>query len=351
MVAARKASTKKTLALILGGGAPNAALMAGALEAFIDHHVSFDLISTSGAGALIGLLYTVPKNQDPKKALQSVVDLGIDDKIYAALPIDYKVFNKPGVLADLWRQLCAANPLITSIQQHAGEGATQQLFADWMQLLLATLSPSSLSAASTGLCAHVPFIDEVVDFSALPGIAPQFYLNAYNLSQHQMRCWDKQQIGKAQFLAALSFPFLYPPTRLDGDYYIEGAVIDTLNFKALLAQHPTQIDSIVVFDVLGCESIMHPPKDLYDAWVQSIITPLTELARDDLKLFEALHNTDPVTGKAKSTLLRINYERFLTPEDTLHQLDWSRSNQVRLYDVGYEAGHAFCKKNAKDLGL
>jgi NTE family protein len=350
MAVARKPSKKKTVALILGGGAPNATLMAGALCAFIDRQVSFDLISTSGAGALIGLLYTVPKNHDPKAALRSLVDLGINDQIYSALPVNYKVFNKPGLLADAWRQLCARNPLLSQLQQQAGEGATQQLFADWTQLLLATLCPSNLSSGSTGLCAHVPFIEQLVDFAALATIKPQFYLNAYNLSRHEMTCWDKHQISQQHFLAALSFPFLYPPTLLDGDYYIEGAAIDTLNFKGLLQQQQA-IDSIVVFDVLGCENIMHPPTDLYDAWVQSIITPLIELARDDLKLFAALHNTDPVSGQPKSALLRLNVAPYLTAEETAHQLDWSRSNLERLFDVGYEAGHAFCSEHALALGI
>jgi len=351
MATAGKNGKKKNLALILGGGAPNATLMAGALCAFIEKKVSFDLISTSGAGALIGLLYTVPKNRTPAEALRAVVDMGVDDAIYSAFPVNYKVFNKPGVLADAWRQLCASNPLLTQLQQQAGEGPAQRLFADWTRLVLASLCPSSLSSASTGLCAHVPFIDDLVDFDALSTIDPCFYLNAYNLTRHSMACWNKQQIGKEQFMAALSFPFLYPPTLLDGEYYIEGAAVDTLNFKGLFQQHQEPIDSIVVLDVLGCEKIMHPPKDLYDAWVQSIITPLVELARDDLKLFEALHNTDPVSGKPKRALLRLNVESYLSEADTATELDWSRSNLARMFDIGHQAALDFCQTHAADLGL
>ena len=46
-------------ALVLGGGAPNATLMSGALVAFAAAGVHFDVISTAGAGALIGLLYVL----------------------------------------------------------------------------------------------------------------------------------------------------------------------------------------------------------------------------------------------------------------------------------------------------
>ncbi|WP_215778192.1 patatin-like phospholipase family protein [Paludibacterium sp. B53371] len=352
MTPVRKPSANpKSVALILGGGAPNATLMAGALEAFIDRQVRFELISTSGAGALIGLLYSAPRSGDPRAALRALIDMGVDDAIYAQFPVNYKVFNKPGLLADFWRQLCAANPLLAALRQQQDSSEAARFVNDWTQLMLASLCPSNLSADSTGLCAHVPFIDSVVDFDALADSGPQFYLSAYNLSQRRMDSWDKTEIGKAQFLAAMSFPFLYPPYLLNGDYYIEGAALDTLNFKGLFQRHTAPIDSVVVFDVLGSERILHPPRDLYDAWVQSIIVPLTELARDDLKLFQALHNVDPATGKPRCELLRVNFEERMSASDNLHELDWSHSNLARLYDIGYETGHAFCKQHAEALGL
>jgi predicted acylesterase/phospholipase RssA len=342
---------RKSLALVLGGGAPNATLMAGSLEAFIDNKVEFDVVSTAGAGALIGLLYRAPHGGDPKAALRALIDMGVDDNIYASFPVNYKVFNKPGQLADFWRQLIAANPLVSALQARQDQSERNRFISDWTQLMLAALCPSDLGPGSTGLCAHVPFIDSVVDFDALSATPGQFYLNAYNLSRRRMDNWDKTRIGKEQFLAALSFPFIYPPYKLGDDYYIEGAAIDTLNFKNLYQHHPQKIDSLVVFDVLGCERLLHPPTDLYDAWVQSLIVPLVELARDDLKLFEALHNIDPETGKAHSEVLRVNYERYLSQADFAQELDWSHSNLARLYDIGYEAGHAFCSTHAGSLGL
>ena len=37
--------------------APNSSLIAGALVAFAEREMEFDVMSTSGAGALMGLLY------------------------------------------------------------------------------------------------------------------------------------------------------------------------------------------------------------------------------------------------------------------------------------------------------
>jgi predicted acylesterase/phospholipase RssA len=55
---------KKTISLVLGGGAPNLTLMAGAVAGLDDAGVEFDVVSTSGAGMLIGLLYAAPKGRD-----------------------------------------------------------------------------------------------------------------------------------------------------------------------------------------------------------------------------------------------------------------------------------------------
>ncbi|OWY37559.1 alpha/beta hydrolase [Xenophilus sp. AP218F] len=342
-------SRQTSLALVLGGGAPNATLMAGALTAFCEAGVQFDIISTSGAGAIVGLLYAAPRQGDAIQALSRLADMGVADPIYDLFPVNYKVFNKPGKLADAWRALQMRNPLLQALQQQADQGPAQRLLADWSALLMATLCPSELNANSQGLCAHVPFIEELVDFSRLKDIQPQFYLNAYNVSRHEMACWDKREISHEHFLAALSFPLIYPPCLLDGDYYIEGAAIDTLNFKRLFQNHP-HIDTTVVFDVMGSQRLIHPPRDLYDAWVQSIIAPLTEIARDDLKLFEALHNRDE-QGLPRTRVLRLNYEKHLESQDDLREMDWSYSNLSKLYRIGYLTGQEACRQHPQALGL
>ncbi len=348
---------KGKLALVLGGGAPNATLMAGALAAFAERKVAFDVISCSGAGALIGLLYTVPKQGDPVAALQHTRNMGIDDMLYRTFPVNFKVFNKPGSGADLYRQLLAANPFVQQVLAHSNDSSLTRLAADWLQLMWATLCPSDLSPNSLGLCAHVPFVEQLIAFDRLAGLQPEFYINAYNLTQRRMDIFDKRQINAEHFRAALSFPFIYPPYHLGGDDYIEGAAIDCLNFKALVNDDPqargmhTDIDTIVVFDILGSEYLLRKPRDLYDAWVVSIITQLVEVARDDLKLFEYQHNRDPQTGQPKRKLLKVPLMSRVPHEQLPDVLDWSNSNLQSLYRIGYEAGLEFCRQHAVDLRL
>lgn len=363
----------KGKALLIGGGAPNATLMAGALVAMIDHGVEFDVVSTSGAGALIGLLYQAPKGMRPREALAHTVTMGIADEIYRWLPVNFKVFNKPGAAADFYRRQVAGNPFLRHLVGNAAEDRGAQLAADWWQLLVAGACPSDLGTESLGLCAPPPFVDDIIDFAALPTIKPEFYVNAYNVTRQKMAIWSKAHLSPEHFRAAIAFPLIYPPYRVDGEDYIEGAAVDTLNFRALVAESAAEgesapdkdflcdgkartsglhhdLDTLVVFDILGSEKLIRRPRDLYDAWVQSIITPLVEIARDDLKLFDHVHNRNP-DGSKRRRLLKVPLLDDL-PESAWPDLtDWSRSNLERLFAAGKAAGEAFCTKHRAALNL
>lgn len=328
-------------ALIIGGGAPNATLMAGALVAFEEAGVEFDVVSTAGAGALIGLLYLAPQGGDSLKALRSTVDMGIADALYQRYPVNFKVFQKSGSIAEAYRALLQANPLVQAMEQQLGGHEATRLQADLIKLMFAVACPTDLNADSLGLCAPVPFLEQVVDFSALQQRHERFYVNAYNINDRRMQNFSsaKGQISGDALRAALAFPFLYPPHQMvdpeDGQpkYYYEGAAHDCLNYEALVSHEP-EVKDIVVFDVLGAEKLMRTPRDLYDAWLLSIIVPLVEIARDDTKIFEAKYNRD-----GKWNLLKVPFDIPADKWET--SLDWSRSNLETLFQVGYDSGRQF----------
>lgn len=347
---AKQAAVRKQdgkTALILGGGAPNATLMSGALVAFAEAGVEFDVISTAGAGALIGLLYVAPAQGTPVEALRRTVEMGVADAIYDHFPVNYKVFQKPGAVADLYRQLLAANPLTQTLAAQHGDSAMQKLFSDWVHLLFASACPTDLGPKSLGLCASVPFLEETVDFAALKEIEAAFYINAYNLSDRRMENFAKHQISADHCRAALAFPFLYPPYPIADPhtgaekFYYEGAAHDCLNYKALV-DHEPEVDRIVVFDVLGADELMRTPRDLYDAWLLSIIVPLVEIARDDTKIFETVHNAD-----GRRRLFKVPFD--IPSEHEVEALDWSRSNLETLFAVGYRSAQDYLAGDGQDL--
>jgi predicted acylesterase/phospholipase RssA len=217
------------IALVLGGGAPTLTLMAGALLALDEEGVEFDLVSTSGAGMLVGLLYAAPKAGDRRAALKATVDLGVHDDIYRQFPINYKVFYKPGPLAEMWYR--AWMPWLEAMPHETSE---QRLWRDLAHFWVATMSPSAMTRDSLGMCAPAPWLEQVVDFNRLPAFRPEFFINAYNIRERRMRVFDKQKITAAHFRAALAFPLIYPPFELEGDWYIEGSAMDTLNLQGVV---------------------------------------------------------------------------------------------------------------------
>jgi NTE family protein len=348
-------------ALMLGGGAPILTLQSGALAALLDQEVKFDAISTAGAGMLVGLLYAAPKGTSPRQALENTRDMGVHDSIYDLFPVNFKVFHKPGSLADAYRRALQSLPRLLP-----GQDAASRLFADWMALMFAAWCPSDLTERSLGLCDHVPWIDEVVDFDKLKSFTGEFYMNAYCIEDREMAIFTKEQITPDHFRAALAFPFIYPPFKLNGKTYIEGSAIDTLCFEGLLKYREERLRrekagetgtqklatleplrNVVVFDVLSSRKIIREPRSLYDAWVQSIMIPLVEIAKDDIRLFEHVHNQYWSDTQPKLNLLRITFE--IPDEHWPHVLDWSYSNLSKLYDIGYAAGLKFYDENEEGL--
>jgi predicted acylesterase/phospholipase RssA len=393
-----------TIALVLGGGAPNLTLMAGAVAALDDAGVEFDIVSTSGAGMLIGLLYAAPKGssgdikRDRAVALKNTVNMGVHDAIYRFFPVNFKVFHKPGTLAqaytkfwqlaadnreaiegpvgdfrDQWLEmLSSASPLFApwaeAWKQFLGKVSSpddknrdaQRFFDDWAALMLATFCPSDLSATSQGVCQPAPFVEQAVDFSKLKEFKGEFYMSAYCIESGEMEIFEKNEIMIEHFQAALAFPLIYAPFKMNGKTYLEGAAKDTLNFKGLLKHrnehrkdHRKVIDTIVVLDVLGMKELIAEPRNLYDAWVKSIIVPLTAIAEDDIKLFEQLHlanikNLKKYFDGKKPKLVKIDFQKQISHNNWPNVLDWSYSNLSALYEAGYRAGSTAAKDLNKD---
>ena len=87
------------------------------------------------------------------------------------------------------------------------------------------------------------------------------------------------------------------------------------------------------------------PRSLYDAWVKSIIVPLTAIAKDDIKLFKKVHLRDndnlvEYFGGNKPKVVKIDFQKQISPNDWPNVLDWSYGNLSTLYKAGYRAGKA-----------
>ena len=238
------------------------------------------------------------------------------------------------------------NPLFNLHQRAYRQWPAYALWADAMALWSATLCPGDLNPYSQGMCAPLPFIEHVIDFSKIKDIEPYFYLNAYNVTEERIENFTKDVITPEHFRCALAFPFIYGPYRMNSNLYYEGAVVDCLNFKDLVELHPG-LEIIVVLDVLGSSTLVREPRNLYDSWVLSMIIPLVKTAEDNLDLFIYKHNKGVGSSGKTRELLKVEFD---IPDKYLPEvLDWSASNAKRLFDVGYAAGRKFAKEHADKL--
>ena len=92
----------------------------------------------------------------------------------------------------------------------------------------------------------------------------------------------------------------------------------------------------MIVDILGSleTSLIRPPRNIWDAYVLSIVTPIVSLAKKNLESFRK--KVSRQLSKQAITL-----EFTIPPAQAPYILDWSRSNMSALWDIGYQTGKAF----------
>jgi NTE family protein len=360
--------------LVLGGGAPNLTLMSGALLALHARGFSCDVISMSGAGAVVGLCYLAPKGLSPAEALRNTMNFGVSDAIYSLLPINYKVFFKSGPLAEAFRNYWRKFPAVRDAEHQYRMSPAEKLEADLLLLAGSMMTPSDLNFFDQGICAHVPFIEDIVDFERLRQlVSPRRFLNAYRIDTQEVVEFEGPEIDIRHFRAAFSFPFLYAPYEIDGGIYYEGAEFTGLNLIRLAVDrrylhipYVKEVDDeafrFIIFDVLGTD-VIHPARNLADAYGQSIIFPSVGNAEKEVSIFKEWVRTGDrgfippdeweLRGRAKAGTMaghkpnvKTYFVNFPIPlEQQPYVLDWSRSNLECLFDIGYESGRIFLEEH------
>lgn len=138
--------------------------------------------------------------------------------------------------------------------------------------------------------------------------------------------------------AAFSMPFIYPPAQIEGHYYSEGADHEPINFRHAETRGELPI---VLLDVLGGleDFLVRRPRDLWDAYVISIMTPVVALAKMGVSEFIEDHKPH--------NLIAVEWE--IPSEAQPYVMDWSYSNLSTLFEVGRKAGLKFIANNSRRL--
>lgn len=78
-------------------------------------------------------------------------------------------------------------------------------------------------------------IDKHIGFSDISELPKPLYVAAVNLNQGEVVYFDHGNIGDV-VRASASIPLLFSPKQIDGDYYVDGGLLDNLPVKPLLDQ-------------------------------------------------------------------------------------------------------------------
>ena len=346
----------RRLGIVLSGTAPTMTLMSGAMLAFAHHKVEFDVISTTGVGGLIGMLYLAPKGKSREQALRELPNLFVSDWLYRAVPINFKVFHKYSPFAAKFYELRKSLPKFKLAPEDPSEA--KRFFNDWMELWATALTPASSQYSRNGFMSHVPLVDDLVDFKALNDphkTKTKFYLNAFSLSNRRLRIfdnWDKKDLNIDHYNAAQAMYMLFPPVQTTNDLLMTGANRDPTGLQAIWTKE-RDLWAVLALDPHP-ECFWRKPTDAYDAFQLMLMNPIVHLQRLLFSLYartDALVNSPPGGSAASAAgfkLPRLYSIKAAIPKDYWPKMfKWTHENAMILQQAGYDAALPIAKRLAE----
>lgn len=332
------------IGIVLSGWAPAMTLMSGAMLGFMEAGLKFEVISTSGVGALIGLLSLAPKHGTPKEALAELPNLFVSDILYAALPINFKVFHKFGPFSKPMHDL--RNRVRRIKVDPKASSPFARLLNDWVDLAFCAMTPSTFEPKSAGLMSPSLEIDDLVNFTALKGAHAKFYMNAFNLDERTLEIFDNNLTSADAYRAAEALPLLYAPQRMpSGDLYTTGGTHDPTGLQAIWLKHRDDLDAIIMLDPMA-RAIWREPTNIHDAFQLMLMNPIIALQ----VLISTLYAKTECLAenirqpRAPVRLPKLYYVPFdIDSKYYPSMLKWSHSNAITLEKIGHDAAIDFAR--------
>jgi predicted acylesterase/phospholipase RssA len=336
------------IALVLSGTAPAMTLMSGAMIAFAERGLRFEVISTTGVGALIGMMYLAPRGGTAEHALRQLPNLFVSDWLYALVPVNFKVFSKNGPLARRAWELRRAVPEIP-VEPHESRPVTR-FVNDWMDLWASALTPASRDSTRKGLMGHVPLVEDLVDFDVLKASPTRFYVNAFSLFRRKLRIFDNRRahdphgIDPDVYNAAQALFALFEPVRIPGDLLTTGATHDSTALQAIWThERGPHLRRVLALDFVP-RAFWRKPENVYDAFQLMIMSPIAAAHEPMLALYDGIAKQvnalpSPVQREALGgelpplSFVPMDVKESYYPS----MLKWTHDNACKLQKIGYEA--------------
>ena len=330
-------------------------LMSGVMLGFLAEGIRFDVVSTSGIGGLIGLLYAAPKGKSATQALKELPNLFVSDVLHRFAPLNFKLFFKNSPFAELAYELREHLPKIPVDPGSAAPVA--RLINDGMELVATALTPPSTESYRNALLSQVSMLEELVDFDALrdPGCPHRFYLNAFDLANQAQQTFGNrnvpnQHVGADAFRAAQAMFLLFPPEHVRGRLFTTGATHDPTGLQAIWLHERHHLDMVIALDPLS-RAIWRHPVNVHDAFQLMLLNPIMALQVLTLALYAHTERTinPPLGSNAALELPRLYRIPFDAPPCAIpsayypQMLEWTHANAVTLERIGYCAATEFAQ--------
>jgi predicted acylesterase/phospholipase RssA len=336
-------------------------LMSGVMRGFIKEEFEFDVVSTSGIGGLIGLLYLAPKGKERDEALAELPNLFVSDLLHAFVPLNFKLFYKNSPFAQLWYEIREQLPKIPVAP--GSRSPVARFINDGMELVASALTPPSMESYRNALLSQISMLEERVDFDRLrdPAVVRErFFLNAFDLSEQAQRIFGNRNVGNEHiaadaFRAAQAMFLLFPPERVRGRLFTTGATHDPTGLQAIWLNERDNLDMVIALDPLG-PAIWRHPVNIHDAFQLMLLNPIVALQVLTLALYADTERSvnPPVGSNAPLKLPRLYRIPFdlqpceIPPAYYPQMLEWTHANAVTLERVGYCAARQFAGRLVRD---
>jgi NTE family protein len=319
--------------MVLSGTAPSMTLMSGAMLAFAERDIEFEVISTAGVGALIGMLYLAPKGGDRMKALRELPNLFVSDWLYKLLPVNFKVFHKYGPFAEAFWKFRKTLPKFQIAPEESSE--VKRFLNDWIELWATALTPASPQFRHNGLMSQPPLVEDLVDFDKLKASSTRFYTSAFSLRTFKLRFFNNQTMNTEAYNAAQVVFMLFPPVYTDDDILTSGATRDPTALQAIWL-YERGLERVAALDPVS-RSFWRKPVNVHDAFQLMLMNPIVALQVLMFKVYVDTRNA--------GAMLPLLHVLPLTIDSSYYprMLEWTHANALKLQQIGYDAAVGFAK--------
>jgi predicted acylesterase/phospholipase RssA len=351
-------------AITLAGGGPAAGLHIGVLQRLAEAGITFDIWALSCIGAWVGLVY----NQcDRGKEVEQTYNFFRDgvfrnDESYSRFPVNtvfgadnsanHRAMIEFMLSPESYRNLFLPKEIARSI------GSTMEFMSNpakwnegdfnrWMLNDVMAVHPMSRFLTSLMYLSDISGLSRIhwPESSFMKAIKferlyekdkPFIFHNAWNISKNRLDLFSNKpdfqgnttdkykDITPASLCACSALPYVEETVEIDGDIYCEGALVDTVNFKDLLEDHP-DLDEVWVSRIVDAGQV-RAPRNIGDALGNLCMLFAATVGEDDIKLFR-YHVKE---GNWKGQIVEIEVSSNV-------DFEWCHSNLDRGREYGYRA--------------